>query len=176
MTVANVDFLFRDMANAKMGRPKTFMDYGRYQVELKDLIIKPSDKDGQPVFICRFTIIESDNDKHKPGSEGSWTLSGKSLQYGQGEIKALILSILRIDPRSLSDNAPEHHAASLLFRWVLGSPSAKQEVEALPEASRPAENFYQGVRVVLETKPKTSAKEPDKVFTRHFWSPVPSAA
>ncbi len=175
MTVSNIDFLFRDMANAKMGRPKTFMDYGRYKVELKDLIIKPSEKDGQPVFICRFTVLDSDNPKHKPGSEGSWTLSGKTLQYGQGEIKALILSILGIDPRGLTENAPEHHTASLLFRWVLGSESAKKEIEALPEASRPAADFYRGVQVALETKAKKSDKT-NKEFTRHFWSPAPRAA
>ncbi len=160
--------MFKGMKDAGMGRPKTWMDYGRYLVELTEMFAKNSEQDGSPLFVCRFKVVESDNPKHPPGSDGSWSLKGKPLQYGQGDIKALILSIMKIDPRALSKDAPEHATASLLFRYVLGSETARQEIEALPKESRIQSNFYVGKRARLETKPKSS----DNAFTRHFWSPA----
>jgi hypothetical protein len=164
----DIDVLFKGMKEAPMGRPKTYLDYGKYLVELTEMFVKNSEKDGLPVFICRFTILESNNPKHPPNSEGSWTLKGKPLQYGQGDIKALVLAILGVDPRTVKEGDAENHLASLLFRWILGSESAKAEVAAMPEQTRPDPDFYVGTRVRLETKPKS----PEKPFTRHFWTPA----
>lgn len=163
----NIDQLFKGMKDAPMGRPKTYMDYGRYVVELKELFCKASDKDGTPVFVCRFKILESDNEKHPVGSDGSWTLNGQSLSFGQGDVKALMMAILGVDPRRVSKDDDVHHLSSLLFRWVLGSESAKAEVAQLPAEARPAENFFVGAKLCLEAKPNAKG-----TFTKHFWSPA----
>ena len=164
----DIDTLFKGMRDARMSRPKTYMAYGRYLVELKEIKSKRSEKDGSDLFIAGFTVVESDNDQHKPGSEGSWTLSGQRLQYGLGEIKQLILSVMGVDWHNIVEGGQEHSAASLLLRYVLGSPSAAAEIAALPEHERPTPDFYKGTKVRLETKPKSETKP----FTRHFWTPA----
>lgn len=161
----DVDLLFKGMKDAPMGRPKTYMGIGRYLVELKELFVKKSDKDGTPVFVCRFKVLESSNESHPPGSDGSWTLSGAALSFGQGDVKALMMAILGIDPRKVAKDDNSHALASLLFRWLLGSESAKAEVAALPEKVRPEANFYLGKRLRLETR-----ENEKKTFTKHFWS------
>lgn len=164
----DIDKIFATMGDASTGRPKTYMDYGRYVVELKELFIKDSDKDGVPVFVCRFGILESNNPKHEPGTEGSWTLKGKPLQYGQGDIKSLILSAMGFEPAAVKLDSAENQLAVFLFRYLLGSKSAQAEMEALPADQRLGHDFYVGKRVRLETK----AKSDTQPFTRHFWTPL----
>jgi hypothetical protein len=79
-----------------------------------------------------------------------------------------MMAILGIEPRSVKPEDPAHAAATLLFRYVLGSETAKAEIAALPPESRVEPTFYVGKMVRLETKPKSA----EKPFTRHFWSPV----
>ena len=167
----NIDLIFKGMREAQVSFDKDWMHYGSYVVELTDMRVKDSQKDGLPVFICRFKVLESNNPEDPVGANRSWTLKGKSLQYGISDIKALMFAIAGVDAGRLLPTDPAHEQADLLFRYVLGSESAKKELEALAEDERPAADFYVGARVRLETKPKA----PDKPFTRHFWGPAPAA-
>lgn len=172
----DIDQIFGGVAGARAGgAPKIFMETNsEYLVELQDIRAKASEKPGKkgaPVFICAFKIVESSTPKHAPGSDGSWSLSGAALEYGLGDIKQLFFAIIGVTSR---DATPAHDAAAGLFvRYVLGSPQAKAEIDALPPEQRPAQDFYKSTRVRLSTKTKVNKTDATKSFTQHYWSPAP---
>lgn len=165
----DIDSLFAGMKTAKMFGRGNYMGEGLYVVGLEKLFVKPRFKGGN-VFIAEFKIETSNNDKHKPGTTGSWCPK-LELPNTFGDIKSLILSALGIDPKSVPDDDEKTHAqATLLARAACGSESAIAELK-----NAGIENWsVVGRSVGLECL-QTKTKE-QKDFTRYTWSPAPAPA
>lgn len=165
----NVDDLFKGMKTAKMFGRGNYMGEGDYVVEVTKCFTKKSFK-GPVLFICEFTIVTSDNEKHKPGSTGTWAPK-IDLQNTFGDIKSLMFSACGTDPKDVKDEDEEAHAsATLLARAACGSETAIAELKAQGFDSVP----ILGSRVKLECRQIKTRANTD--FTRYSWSPAPAEA
>jgi hypothetical protein len=162
----DIDKLFEGMGKAPMFGRGNYMAEGLYVVELTNVFVKPRFKGGN-VFIAEFKILESNNDKHKVGTSGSWCPK-LELPNTFGDIKSLVFASTGTDPKSVkAEDVEAHNDATLLARAACGSDSAKKELEAKGIKGEAASIV--GARVRLECI-QTKTKE-NKDFTRYTWSP-----
>ena len=159
----DIDTLFKGMKDAPMFGKGTYMGEGVYVVELTNLFVKQRWKGGN-VFVAEFKVVESNNEKHKPGSSGSWVPKIENPNTF-GDIKSLVFAALGIPPSVAKDNEALHAQASMLARAVCGSEAAKAELKAAG-----VEDYSLVGRQVRLECVQTKTKE-QKDFTRYTWAP-----
>jgi hypothetical protein len=165
----DIDQLFAGMANAPMFGRGNYMAEGVYLVEITNVFVKPRFKGGN-VFIAEFKILESNNEKHKVGTTGSWCPKIE-LPNTFGDIKSLMFAASGTDPKAVKqEDTAAHGQASLLARAACGSEAAKKELAALG-VDDPS---IVGCQVRLECT-QTKTRE-NRDFTRYTWSPAEAAA
>lgn len=161
----DIDQLFKGMKDAPMFGRGVYMAEGVYEVEITNIFVKPRFKGGN-VFVTEFKILESNNEKHKPGTTGSW-VPKIELPNTFGDVKSLMFAATGTDPKTVkAEDAALHAQASMLARAACGSESAKAE---LKQAGLDDPSIV-GCRVRLEcTQTKTKAGGD---FTRYAWAPA----
>ena len=160
----DIDQLFNGLAKAQINGRGTFMSEGLYIVDIQNIFVKEGFKGKS--FIAEFTIVESNNDDHKPGVTRSWVLNF-SKQQTFPDISKFMMALLGDDPsvKANQENPEIRKAGELYARATCGSPTAKSELGAKYE-----EGMFKGARLRLEcTEIKTKANTP---FTVHAWSPL----
>jgi hypothetical protein len=166
----DIDKLFSGMQNAPMFGRGNYMGEGLFQVKITNVFVKPRFKGGN-VFICEFQILESNNEKHKVGTTGSWCPKIE-LPNTFGDIKSLMFAATGTDPKTVkAEDGALHGQASLLARAACGSESAKAELkQTFAQQGIDHDGSIIGCEVRLECT-QTKTKE-NKDFTRYTWSPA----
>lgn len=169
-----IDQLFKGMADAPMFGRGNYLGEGMFEIELKKLFVKTQTFKGVALFICEFTILESSNPKHAPGSTGSWATK-LALPNAFGDIKSLIFAAIGREPKDVpAEDRDAHEFATLLASAVCGSASAAAKLKDMPyDLPEGAESLLIGQRVHLETQMVKTKTGGD--FTRHNFSPAKSA-
>lgn len=166
--MSDIDALFSGMQNAPMFGRGNYMGEGLYKVEIQKVFVKKRFKGGN-VFICEFKILESNNEKHKVGTTGSWCPK-LELPNTFGDIKSLMFSATGTNPKDVkAEDESAHRQATLLARAACGSEAAQKELEAeLKAVGIDSDGSVVGAVVALECV-QTKTKE-NKDFTRYTWS------
>jgi hypothetical protein len=168
----SIDAMFAGMATTPMFGKGKNMAEGKYRVRSKVMKIHNGIKGRS--FIFEYEIVESSNlEKHPIGSTASWVLIlGGQFQANQfSDMKALSLSLIGVDPKTVKDPAadPVTHA--------LATDSLKAQCDSdFAKANGYEENCFIGLEVDLEcveTMTKGAGGKAPHPFTRHNWSPTP---
>ena len=164
-----IDKLFEGMAKADASGKGTFMEPGLYVVETKSVFVKNGFKG--PSFIVEFSVVESNNDKHKPGTSGSWVLKF-SWPATFGHITKFVFACLGIEPTKWNLEDPElRDEAELVARVVSGSEPAQKQL-----GDDYAEGMLTGIKLRLECVAQKTAPKPGRPeggdFTAYHWAPL----
>lgn len=174
----NIDALFAGMAKADASGRGGSMDVGLYTVETKNILVKKGQDPKKPgdIFIVEFTVVESDNEKHKPGTSGSWVLRFAWPATFGHITKFLYACLANTDPDAWAqtkanlDDPAKRELAERYARAICGSDTAKKELGAEYE-----DGMFLGVRLKLETKLQKTSPKPGQPlggdFTAYFWGP-----
>ena len=169
--MTNIDELFAPMKEAPVTGRGNYMSAGVYEVSINKVFQKDAFS-GNKLFICEFTVEESNNDAHKPGTTGTWApkLNGVAATSTFGDIKCLLFACMGKNGRDVPASDKDSHAfVAVLARAICGSETAKKELKALG-VEEDAASLVIGTRVKLEcAQTRTKAGHP---FTRHTWSPA----
>jgi hypothetical protein len=171
--VADIDKLFGGMAKAEIFGSGNFMGPGVYTVKTKNILVKDGFK-GQS-FIAEFEILESNNEKHAPGSSGTWILKFKWPQTF-GNITKFVMALLGYEPTAANQNNSElRELVACIARAACGSDGAKQELGANYQ-----DGMLHGVTLKLECTATKTAPKPGQPqggdFTVYSWSPLVDVA
>src|SRR5678815_454984 len=165
-----IDELFDDMRNAPMsGSRAGHTEEGVYKVQLKGMFVKKSQdpaKAGAKMFVCEYKIVESCNDKHKPGTTGSWASKFDAFGYTVSDIKKLLFAATSFDV----DDPASHVLVELIAKAVC-DPSSKAVEELKTHGVDDAQALVCDSVVGLEVK-KTISSKTNKEFSRHYWTAV----
>jgi hypothetical protein len=169
----DIDQLYAGMAKAEIFGRGNYMGDGLYVVETKNIFVKEGFKGRS--FICEFTVIESNNAEHAPGTSGSWVLKFEN-KFTFGNITRLVMALLGYaNTKENQQNEAIRLEVERVARAVSGSDKAKAELGA-----DYTEGMLVGLRVKLEcSKVKTAPNAKNPVggeYTAHDWSPLPVAA
>ncbi len=158
----DIDALFKGMQDAPMFGRGNYMAEGIFLIEITNVFVKERWKGGN-VFVCEFRILESNSDKHKFGTTGSWVPKIEQPNTF-GDIKSLMFALSGVEPKSVKkEDVALHTNAAAMARAACGSDAAKKELGV-------EDGFLNGTRVRLET---TAVKTKEgKDFTRYTWSPA----
>lgn len=165
--MSNIDALFDGMPDADLNNKGNYMGPGRFLVETKAIKYKDSKHRGKS-YIIEFTVVESTNPAHEPGSSGSWVIKLDKPQ-AWGDIKAFMMALaMDIDPKTAKTpkQDPELHAKATELAKAAISAEHAQKLGA-------EEDFLLGLPVRLETTMTKTQKGGD--FTIHAWSPASKA-
>ncbi len=175
----NIDALFGNMAKADINGSGTYMGEGLYVVEIKTIFVKEGRNPAKPgdSFICEFTVLESSNANHAPGSSGSYVLKF-SNPYTLGNIAELVIALLGYEnSKENQKNSDIREQADVVVRATCGSDKGKAELAELRAALGEDYGTLTGKKLRLEcvkkpTLPKNG--KPAGEFTVHKWSPLNS--
>lgn len=174
--MADIDKLFGNMVTTEINGSGTYMSDGLYKVKTKNVFVKTGTNPSSPgdSFIAEFTVLESDNPEHKPGSTGSYVLKFTN-PYAMGNIVEFVMALLGYENTKANQKDPAiRREVDLVTRAACGSDTARAELGS---------NYFDGILHDIEVglecrkKPtKPSAKNPTGgVFTTHKWSPLSEA-
>ncbi len=155
------------MAKAEIFGAGNYMEEGLYVVETKNVFVKEGFKGKS--FIFEFTVIESNNAAHAPGTSGSWV-----LKFTFGNITRLVMALLGYEnTKENQQNETIRKEVELIVRAACGSDTAKKELGDVY-----SDGMLIGIRVKLETTKRKTAPTTEKpqggVHTNHDWSPLPA--
>ncbi len=167
MAGADIDQILSGMAKAEIFGSGNYMSPGLYTVETKRVFVKDGFKG--KTFVAEFTVLESNNPKHTPGSSGSWVLKFE-WKATFGHITKYVAAILGLDPNDKKVQADPaiRQQIELIVRAACGSDIAKKELGEEYE-----EGMLEGVQLRLEcSTQQTVGKKQD--FTVYNWTPITS--
>lgn len=189
----SIDQMFSGMDNAPMFGAGVYFSPGTFLLKAKSF--KVNDGFKGRAFIAEFDVVESTNQKDKPGDVRSWVvmLASDKNKNAFSDIKALIFSIaLGIDPKKAGQPTdPGHLVIAGLFAQFPIEQRTKTYAEAHALATalvkaacdadyakqiglQPGQLEGQPVRLMTWEKPTrpTAQKPQGGVFTVHAWSPA----
>ncbi len=171
--MADIDKLFGNIATTEINGSGTYMGDGLYLVETKNIFVKNGSNPAKPgdSFIAEFTVLESDNPEHKPGSTGSYVLKF-SNPYAMGNIVEFVMSLLGYENTKANQKDPAiRKEVDLVTRAACGSEAARKEL-----GDSYVDGILHGITVRLECRKKPTkpslGKPEGGVFTVHKWSPL----
>ncbi len=169
--MVDIDQIFKGQAEADVFGRGNYMQPGVYVVETKNLFVKNGFKGNS--FIAEFTIIESSNPAHAPGTTGSWVLKF-AWPATLGHITKFVMACLGVEPTKENlDNPKIRKQVEVVTRASCGSDTARAELGAKYQPG-----MLNGIRLQLECSLQKTNPKPGKPeggdFTSYSWSPVQS--
>jgi hypothetical protein len=156
-----IEDLFAGMAGADMNGKGQYMGEGLFVVTIKTFKYKEGFK-GKSIIV-EFSIVESNNPAHGPGTTGSWVLKMDKPQW-KGDVKALVLAATGKDPKSVGAPAADSETHAAAEQIAMSAISEEYAVKAgIPH------DVLIGLPVRLETVKVKTQRGTD--FTVHNWSP-----
>lgn len=153
-----------------------YTDEGTYKVQIENFFQKVSlnpEKKGDVLVICEWKFVESSNEKHKPGTSGSWAATIQPDPYGYTTNDVIRLVYSAVKSKGLA--APDEQLFELAktLATAIAEPDQKERAEAeaaltalgIPDAAL----WLKGCVVALEVK-KVQKKRSEGQFSRHYWS------
>lgn len=174
----NIEQIFKGMRDQPVfGRGTYINETGDFVVEIRKLLAKASEqKRGETFFICEFSIVESDNEKHPAGASRSWT-SKFSQQSTFGNIKELMFAAIGKHGTDVPLTDDAHELVSALATAACSEQNGADVPSALATLKKFGINGMEGVSDLLvgthvrlrtvQTKTRAGGD-----FTRHVWAPV----
>ena len=171
MDSSTEDKLFAAMKGAPIFGRGNYMGAGTYEIEIDKGFFKRTFK-GVDTFVLEFKITASTNPEHPVGAARTWQPK-LALPNTDGDLKALMFSVLGREPRDVpADDAEAHNLAALLACSALGYPKAIAALAALGVPDVAA--VLNGKRVSLKCE-QIKIKSTGGDFTRHTWGPAAPA-
>jgi hypothetical protein len=88
--------IWTGLETAKVTDRGTFFGIGEFDLSIKRLLVKASEKTREQLFIAEFEILGSSCEENPPGTDGTWIVK-LANQNAPGNIKGMILSVLGLD-------------------------------------------------------------------------------
>lgn len=164
--------MMKRMQDAPKPTSRNKLGIGLYTVEIKKTFIKkwndPLKSNGHS-YIAEFTILESSNPNHPPGSSGSWSCTWEGL-YGPENVRQFVSCATGVVDKDASSKlafaSMNSDELPSFFKEAVGRCLEELKTQNKGEAMPP--NFLAGAKLKLERKDIiTKAGNP---FTVYDWS------
>jgi len=159
--------VFKGTGESKVSKSGSYFEEGSYKIKIKVAKLIISQEDKTPFFIIETEVLESTNDKIKPGAERSQVIDMDNVM-GQPNAKSFIAAVSGVD-------ASNENAAALVSRYwskKLGQEiSFDQICELCVSDANPLEGTVMDLECYVRRNKKPRADGTFGTFTKHNWLP-----